>query len=459
MFERVSKSALAGFVANVLLWTSIVLTGLSFGYGWLPRATFDTLGSLPGFDPTVTSLFAAQGVLLGVLLVIVAMQRHRAKGALLAGFGAPVIGSLGLGLGAAFSAGLAYQVANYLGGGSDIPSPKTFQRPTGVQPPVSYEWAAVGSVLLLIVVVVAALWVFLVSRPLLVRKARAVTDHDYPGGRARDPLRAKAIDKAMANAQLTDHVPRAFAGAWIVVAALGVAATVFGFLRVGPVDIFPAGSGASFVTLIVAQAGTWLIGISVVILIFLGVQTYRRPRLRRTVGVIWDIATFWPRAAHPLGPPCYAERVVPELVHRATWLATEQGGVVLSGHSQGSVLAAAAILQMPPEARARTALLTYGSPISRLYRRGFPNYFGDDVLNDIGAAVAGPRGQERWLNLWRGTDPIGGPVGIGDRRFTDPLAFDPSPGDQVAPKVQAHSGYQLVPEFDEAMKYLLARLC
>jgi hypothetical protein len=462
MFERVSRSRWAAFVSNALLWTSVVLTVLSLAYGWLPRASFATPGPLPGFDPTITSLFAAQGGLLGFLLLVVAMQRHRAKGALLAGFGAPIIGSLGLGLGAAFSAGMAYQIANYLGGGSDLPSKTFFERtrsaPIGVQPPVSYEWAAVGSVLLLLVVLAAALWVLLVSRPLLVRKARTVTDGDYPGGRARDAARARAIDKAMANAQLTDHVPRVFAVAWIVVATLGVAATVFGFRRVGPVDIFPDGSDAGYVTLIFAQVGTWLIGLSVVGLVFLGIQTYRRPRLRRSVGIIWDLATFWPRAAHPLGPPCYAERVVPELVHRASWLATERGGVVLSGHSQGSVLVAATVLQMPAEARARTALLTYGCPISRLYRRGFPNYFGDDVLNDIGAAVAGPRGQERWLNLWRASDPIGGPVGIGDRRLTDPLAFDPQPGDQIAPKVQAHSGYQLVPDFADAMTYLLGRL-
>jgi hypothetical protein len=249
-----------------------------------------------------------------------------------------------------------------------------------------------------------------------------------------------------------------FACAWIVVAAMGVAATVFGFVHIGPVQIFPSDSPAAHAVIVVANIGTWMISVSVVLLILLGIQTYRRPRVRRTVGVIWDLATFWPRSSHPLGPPCYAERVVPELVNRANWLATDQGGVVLSGHSQGSVLVAAAVLQMPPEARSHTALLTYGSPICRLYERAFPNYFNAAVLNDIEQAVAGPNGQERWVNLWRRTDPIGGAIDIGDRRLADPLGFDPHPGDQVAPKVQAHSGYQLTPQFAQAMDDLVALL-
>ncbi len=51
--------------------------------------------------------------------------------------------------------------------------------------------------------------------------------------------------------------------------------------------------------------------------------------------------------------------------------------MILSGHSHGSVLAAAALLQLPAEVLPRVALLTHGSPLHRLYAQLFPAYFGD----------------------------------------------------------------------------------
>ena len=35
------------------------------------------------------------------------------------------------------------------------------------------------------------------------------------------------------------------------------------------------------------------------------------PAKRRTIGVLWDVGTFWPRSYHPLSPPCYTERASP----------------------------------------------------------------------------------------------------------------------------------------------------
>jgi hypothetical protein len=460
MVDRESRSRAASLTAKGLRWVAVLLTVTTFVYALLPRATWRVSGPLPGYADTVTGLFAGQAGLLGLLTLVILFQRHRAKGALLGGFGAPVIASLGLGLGAAFATGVSYRVADYLDGGA-VPSPADFgaqPQALGLQPPLSYQWAALGFVLMVVVIILCALWVRFVTRPLLRRKARPHTDDDHPGGRARDRRRAAAIDKAIANARLTDHVSTPFAFAWVIVAAAGLAATGAALVGLGPVEMAPSGSRAADVISFVINLGTYLISLSVVGLVFLGIQTYRNARVRRTVGVIWDLATFWPRSSHPLAPPCYAERVVPELVHRATYLATEQRGLVLSGHSQGSVLAAAAVLQMPPQARNRTALLTYGSPLCRLYMRAFPNYFNEKVIYDIASALEGPRGQERWINLWRQTDPIGGAIGFGDRRLADPEAFDPQPGHRLPPAIQAHSSYQLTPQFGQAMDDLVGLL-
>lgn len=460
MVERVSKSPTASLVARTLRIVSVVLTGLTLAYALLPRAPWITAGPLPGYAGAVTKLFAGQVTILAALMLVVLIQRQRASGAFLAGFGAPIVASLGLGLGASFSAGASYRVADYLDGGA-VPSPADFgAQPAmlGLQPPVQYQWAAVGFVVLVLILLLSLLWVRFVVRPRLVRQAGPDIDNDYPGGRARDPERAGKLDRSIANARLTDHLSGVIGTAWFTVALIGLVATGFALFDVGPVQLAASGSGTARAVSMVANVGTYLISAAIVGLVVLGVQTYRNARVRRTVGIVWDLATFWPRGAHPLAPPCYAERVVPELVHRGTWLATDQGGLVLSGHSQGSVLAVATVLQLPPEARQRTALLTYGAPVCRLYLRAFPNYFNEKVLADVGAAVAGEPGQQRWVNLWRRSDPIGGAVGVGDRRLPDPAAFDALPGDRIPPAVQAHSAYQLTPEFSQAMDDLVTLL-
>jgi hypothetical protein len=145
---------------------------------------------------------------------------------------------------------------------------------------------------------------------------------------------------------------------------------------------------------------------------------------RRGVGILWDVVTFWPRAAHPLGPPCYAERVIPQLRDRHSLLvgtlggAAKQRGVLMSAHSQGAVISAAMLLQQSDDECERTALVTYGCQYSYLFARGFPAYLGGQVLDRLADRMAVGKAPGRWLNLYRFTDYLGSHVQL-SKRFPD----------------------------------------
>jgi pimeloyl-ACP methyl ester carboxylesterase len=152
---------------------------------------------------------------------------------------------------------------------------------------------------------------------------------------------------------------------------------------------------------------------------------------------------------------------VPDLSWRmATWTEATGGRLVLSGHSQGSVLAAAAAWQLEPSVRRRVALLTYGSPLERLYGRWFPAYFGPAALSSLHREVA------CWRNLYRLTDPIGGPIRLpGDcgpqvdrAPLRDPLAYGRTAEHPLPAPILGHGDYQADPAFAEERERLLSRL-
>ncbi|MYR61529.1 hypothetical protein GTY54_36735, partial [Streptomyces sp. SID625] len=261
-----------------------------------------------------------------------------------------------------------------------------------------------------------------------------------------------------------DEAPLAVSVVSAATLALGTAALI-GALGTGRTPVqaadgtHPAVQGAAQT----AQAlGSWLVGLGFVLFVTWGRRAYKDASARRTIGILWDVGTFWPRAAHPFAPPCYAERAVPDLTWRtATWTRATGGRLVLSGHSQGSVLAAAAAWQLTPAVRARVALLTYGSPLARLYGRWFPSHFGPDAL------AALHRDVDCWRNLYRLTDPIGGPVlpsrdGTGpdvDRApLKDPLVYGRTARHPLPAPILGHSDYQADPAFAEERRQLLARL-
>jgi hypothetical protein len=187
---------------------------------------------------------------------------------------------------------------------------------------------------------------------------------------------------------------------------------------------------------------------------------WRDPTTRRHLGILWDLGTFWPRSFHPLAPPCYAERAIPDLQRRLWWLTDTGAPVRLISHSQGTVLAAAALL---PKAQSRPLqdrihLVTFGSPLIKLYDWGFPGWFNTDVLRPLlpggDSAVLG------WQNFWYRTDPIAAPI-FGSEPATeagaqvDVLLADPLRSwyvyGQPTPPVGAHSGYWV----DPAMWHLI----
>jgi hypothetical protein len=193
---------------------------------------------------------------------------------------------------------------------------------------------------------------------------------------------------------------------------------------------------------------TWLLTSLPVVAILVLRRAITSPSTRRSVAIAWDVATFWPRSFHPLAPPSYAERAVPELQARLCrlWAGEDgrPGSVVLLGHSQGSVLVVAALASLDDEAcpahdadprplAERLSVVTYGSPVRRLYARHFPAYFRHGLVRRAVEKLEHPEsGELAWRNCFRDTDYVGYTLGDG-RRFPELDTYLPDPPHPFAP--------------------------
>ncbi|MDQ0814865.1 hypothetical protein QFZ63_006579 [Streptomyces sp. B3I7] len=439
-------------LVRLLPMSSLALLVLSLGYACWSRPDWRSAGRLPG-DRVFGTLTLTQ-CLLVVVLALVAhtlYRTHRHPRTALRGLAGPAVAMLACALGGVMSGGVAQRVSDWLDG----------TRRTLPGPPVLLTWqaSAIPPLLLLLLVVVA----LLARRTLRLRRAEAVqVERDHPG-EPTDAARTRRIAGARAMAPLTDLAPRVIGVVAVATLLLGTASLVGAELTDEvPGDAARGTSSALQGAADTTQAcGSWLIGVGFLLFVTWGRRAYKDPAARRTIGILWDVGTFWPRAAHPFAPPCYAERAVPDLTWRmATWTGSTGGRLVLSGHSQGSVLAAAAAWQLKPSVRRRVALLTYGSPLERLYGRWFPAHFGPASLSALHREV------DCWRNLYRLTDPIGGPVRLpGDcgpevdrAPLKDPLAYGRTALHPLPAPILGHSDYQADPAFAEERRLLLARL-
>ncbi|MDQ1710724.1 MAG: hypothetical protein QOE45_174 [Frankiaceae bacterium] len=449
LFEHRDPPRAARLAMDAVLWAGVALAVAALAYAWFWRSPAPAEGTiLPGLHHTVNRLLRAQ-MLVWVLLFLATawalLPYRRTAGQSLRGrptffgFAGPVLAGLGVCIAGLYVAGAGLRVADFLGTPAPsncLPRCAVSQTNAVFGVPPEYYWAGTTFALAAVAAVVTLVGVMVWTRLGAKRRRSAVRDeYAVPSG---DDGRVKTVAALEQKAALTDVGDVVLL--WVLVPALAGTLLLWAFERRAQ------GHALSALTTL----GTWLVGAAALAIVGLGRSAYRNDALRKTVGIIWDLATFWPRAAHPFAPPCYCERTIPELRRRISRLRDGGGDVVISAHSQGTVIAAATVLQIAPEDRARVGLVTYGSPLDRLYARAFPHYFGAESLRDVDRVLGG-----RWRNLYRLTDPIGGPLFPPERadqdlRFTDP-AFAKEAYEFTWPRSRAHSGYPHDPRFAETI--------
>lgn len=484
------------------LWTVIgMLTGkASVDSAFIDPTAPDRLpvGGLPYFAMTTLVICGCALLLLFLLTVVVCgtawfgrtevevPEPHQPLAPALQGLMTAAFAALAVFLAAAFSAGSYNFAATWLSTGSLKPSygeaSRIYQHfaipPVLTTATLAYTFSVAGLIVLLL------LWLAWIGLGLLFPRNQRPFAADYrppvdPRSAKDVKRRSKKIRRDMFLGGLVDHVPW-FGGPMVLIGAVIVAffAALLGrHPRTPVVELFGARHGWRS-PLALSGVGSYLVVITIVGLIAVGTAVYRVPATRRVVGILWDVAAFWPRTCHPLAPPCYAERAVPDLVTFITHerLTNPQGVVVLAAHSQGTVISAATIIQLrsfdeyvhreSTGMLSRVGFLSFGCVLRRLYGRYFPVYFGPAQLAGLQGILSDPPDRRpRWRNLWRYTDYLGGQVVAGppgkipasdraaagglvlgpyvdwEQHSPDPPSFDRPAGDTVYPKTLRHSDF------------------
>lgn len=389
--------AMAAVVALVVVWVLALADG-------------EPLERLPGLSGVLTALvWVGSGGLLVLLVATAVAARGRPDGAgvppvfqpLAGGLVAWVLGSVGVTLGAGFTAGLVATARAVTG--------------EGVTPPYRTIAAAWGvAVVGLLVLVVLQLIRGVRSRSRLLARAAAAyrARTERPAGECGVPAPDDLVDERM--------VGQAATGLWLASlrsAAPGalVGLAVLGLVTAGGLVTGVAGLGLRLPGLLdrtLVAVGTVALVLFALGLLIAGRGAVLHPAVRRGVNVLWDVVAFWPREVHPVVPPPYAQRAVGDVAARVIWLLTRGGvdRVTLVGYSQGSLICLAALLHIPPELRPRVGLLTHAAQLQLAYPRAFPRAVPVHLLRWALRELP-----DRWRSLFRDTDPFGGAVLTWDR--------------------------------------------
>ncbi|MFI5614791.1 hypothetical protein [Amycolatopsis sp. NPDC051903] len=364
-------------------------------YGAVLAAPLPAQGELRGTNGTVEGLGAALlaiTVLFVLALVPMALlarshwkTRPRRLRPWFGGWAAAPVVALACLLGGGFGAGLAIAVRRLLG-------------TSGLQLPATYELITVlwgGGLALIALLAIAG---YAIAVPLR-RRRRGIPaivelmeiDRKQEQDAARAWARSAWERRHLHHLAMIVAVGLSLGGAALLVVRFGFDLRPSWYTPVSAVGVFALGGLAAGLLRVVYSAA-------------------RTPERGRHLGALSDLVSFWPRAAHPTVPPCYALKVVPELAERVkTHLAEPGTRVVLSGQNLGSLLTVLTAARLTTELTAdeldRVGLLTAGSPLQWGYQRAFPAVLPQDSLATLFADLDG-----RWRALCRGTDIFGGGV-------------------------------------------------
>lgn len=399
----VRKLPTAVLVVAVALLTAAVIT-----MAMVPDYPAARRGVLPGIANLGMGAAGLALVALLVLIAAAAMLALRTRNPkppkpfrrFVGGMTGPVVAALGVFLGVGFTAALSYGALRLLRPADD---PGAMALPLFHLRIAYAAGIAVGLGVLLAAVIVV--WMSLHTK----RFRRIVRASAGPDLLPDEQVRSVARAWWLARLKFSVH--------WlaITIAAAGtvltVAAVVEAWSDLGATVCRPTGTILSdcrdLPGLDAVTVGTVALLLLGGFLVYLGRRAVGDSAVRRAACVVWDVVAFWPSAVHPLVPPPYSPKVIDDLRRRIEWHAAGPARfVVLAGHSQGSLIAAAALTRLSPEYRQRVALLTYGSQLQTAYARAFPAYVNHPFLCWLQKDVL----HHQWVSLYRETDPVGGPV-------------------------------------------------
>ena len=449
---------------------------------------------------------AAAGVAIAVQFAVTVVPRHTHRRPLegWSGAGPGVVLLLALGIAMALSTVLVVGIAAWLSrpNASGIPSP-------ALEVPGVWADFALWFLVIVVLFVVGVAVVFarhLVGYPGMTTPTvdeipgyeRYALASYSSGGPARIPVVEPPPPRVLVARRTAGILHRAEPVLGTLAAFFGVALA----LTAAPdlKKIFAGGLGAA-VNSIVEQAPDVALVVlaAIAAAAFTAVAANALTTKERPIGLLWDLICFLPRAGHPFGPPCYSERVVPEVNRRIReWMSPAGSSpkryVILSAHSLGAVLATACIFALRGQGDVpmdRVGLITYGVQLRPYFGRFFPELFGAEVMGtrpcagpsltasdpwlaqvreDEQAPAARPRtdsladilrsggSDPAWVNLWRRTDFLGFPAasyreGNGVDRGASELDLR-----TYLPTIATHGHYPLTPQYQAALCEVLRRL-